>query len=107
LSAGITEAVLVVTPMDVIKIRLQAQKHSMTDPMDIPKYRNALHCAYEIIKAEGFGALYKGVALTALRQCKLCFLVHTFPSQNDADTFSRTPIDQPRTKLSISQFIKK
>ncbi|CAO3659993.1 unnamed protein product [Umbelopsis vinacea] len=68
LTAGITEAVLVVTPMDVIKIRLQAQKHSMTDPMDIPKYRNALHCAYEIIKAEGFGALYKGVALTALRQ---------------------------------------
>jgi solute carrier family 25 citrate transporter 1 len=81
LTAGITEAVLVVTPMDVIKIRLQAQKHSMTDPMDIPKYRNALHCAYEIIKAEGFGALYKGVALTALRQCKLCFLVHIFPSK--------------------------
>jgi solute carrier family 25 citrate transporter 1 len=72
LSAGITEAVLVVTPMDVIKIRLQAQKHSMTDPMDIPKYRNAFHCAYEIVKAEGFGALYKGVALTALRQCKSC-----------------------------------
>lgn len=70
LSAGITEAVLVVTPMDVIKIRLQAQKHSMTDPMDIPKYKNAFHCTYEIVKHEGFGALYKGVALTALRQCK-------------------------------------
>lgn len=68
LSAGVTEAVLVVTPMDVIKIRLQAQKHSMTDPMDVPKYRNAAHCAYEIVKAEGVGALYKGVALTALRQ---------------------------------------
>ena len=56
--------------MDVIKIRLQAQKHSMTDPMDIPKYKNAFHCTYEIVKHEGFGALYKGVALTALRQCK-------------------------------------
>ncbi|ORY38198.1 mitochondrial carrier [Rhizoclosmatium globosum] len=68
LGAGITESVLVVTPMDVIKIRLQAQRHSMTDPLDIPKYRNAPHCAYVMIKEEGFGSLYKGVALTALRQ---------------------------------------
>lgn len=46
LGAGITEAIVVVTPMDVIKIRLQAQRHSMSDPLDIPKYRNAGHCAY-------------------------------------------------------------
>ncbi|KAJ3061489.1 hypothetical protein HDU98_002615, partial [Podochytrium sp. JEL0797] len=65
LGAGITESILVVTPMDVIKIRLQAQRHSMTDPLDVPKYRNAPHCAYVMIKEEGFGSLYKGVALTA------------------------------------------
>ena len=59
---------LVVTPMDVIKIRLQAQRHSMTDPLDLPKYRNAAHAAYLIVKSEGIRALYKGVALTALRQ---------------------------------------
>lgn len=70
LGAGITEAVLVVTPMDVIKIRLQAQRHSMTDPLDIPKYRNAAHCVYLMIKEEGVASLYKGVGLTALRQCK-------------------------------------
>lgn len=68
LGAGITEAVLVVTPTDVIKIRLQAQRHSMTDPLDIPKYRNAAHCVYVILKEEGVAALWKGVALTALRQ---------------------------------------
>lgn len=68
LAAGITEAVLVVTPMDVIKIRLQAQRHSMVDPLDIPKYRSAPHCAYMVVREEGFRALYKGVALTALRQ---------------------------------------
>lgn len=68
LGAGVTEAVLVVTPMDVLKIRLQAQRHSMTDPLDIPKYRNAAHCAYVMIKEEGVRSLYKGVALTALRQ---------------------------------------
>ncbi|KAI9504562.1 Mitochondrial succinate-fumarate transporter [Coemansia spiralis] len=68
LGAGTTEAVAVVTPMDVIKIRLQAQRHSTVDPMDVPKYRNAVHAAYTIIKEEGFMTLYKGVTLTALRQ---------------------------------------
>ncbi|KAK0630966.1 mitochondrial carrier domain-containing protein [Bombardia bombarda] len=68
LAAGVTEAVAVVTPMEVIKIRLQAQYHSMADPLDIPKYRNAAHALYTVIKEEGFGALYRGVSLTALRQ---------------------------------------
>lgn len=68
LGAGVTEAVLVVTPMEVLKIRLQAQRHSLADPLDIPKYRNAAHAAYLITKEEGVGALYKGVSLTALRQ---------------------------------------
>jgi hypothetical protein len=40
----------------------------MADPLDIPKYRNAPHAAYTIIKEEGVRALYKGVTLTALRQ---------------------------------------
>ncbi|MBE3043869.1 hypothetical protein IMZ48_15095 [Candidatus Bathyarchaeota archaeon] len=68
LAAGVTEAVAVVTPMEVIKIRLQAQHHSMSDPLDIPKYRNAAHALYTVIKEEGFGAIYRGVSLTALRQ---------------------------------------
>lgn len=68
LAAGVTEAVAVVTPMEVIKIRLQAQHHSMADPLDVPKYRNAAHALYTVIKEEGFGALYRGVSLTALRQ---------------------------------------
>ena len=63
-----TEAVAVVTPMEVVKIRLQAQHHSMADPLDVPKYRNAAHATYTVIKEEGAGALYRGVSLTALRQ---------------------------------------
>lgn len=68
LAAGVTEAVAVVTPMEVIKIRLQAQHHSMADPLDVPKYRNAAHALYTVVKEEGFSALYRGVSLTALRQ---------------------------------------
>ncbi|CUM67953.1 uncharacterized protein PRCAT00005666001 [Priceomyces carsonii] len=66
--AGITEAVMVVNPMEVVKIRLQAQHHSMADPLDVPKYRNAPHAAYLIVKEEGFSTLYRGVSLTAARQ---------------------------------------
>jgi hypothetical protein len=74
--------VAVVTPMEVIKIRLQAQHHSMADPLDIPKYRNAAHALYTVLKEEGAGALYRGVSLTALRQGILIFspLHHSAPS---------------------------
>lgn len=54
--------------MEVVKIRLQAQHHSMTDPMDIPKYRNAGHALFVILREEGLKTLYRGVGLTALRQ---------------------------------------
>ncbi|KAG9229215.1 mitochondrial carrier domain-containing protein [Amylocarpus encephaloides] len=68
LAAGVTEAVAVVTPMEVVKIRLQGQYHSMADPLDVPKYRNAAHALFTVVREEGFGALYRGVSLTALRQ---------------------------------------
>ncbi|BDD55321.1 Mitochondrial succinate-fumarate transporter [Monascus purpureus] len=68
LAAGVTEAVAVVNPMEVIKIRLQAQHHSLSDPVDTPKYRSAPHALYTVVKEEGFIALYRGVSLTALRQ---------------------------------------
>ena len=54
-----TEAVAVVGPMEVVKIRLQAQHHSMTDPLDIPKYRNAGHALFVILREEGFRTLYR------------------------------------------------
>ena len=40
----------------------------MADPLDIPKYRNAAHAVYTVVREEGFLALYRGVSLTALRQ---------------------------------------
>jgi len=68
LGAGVTEAVLVVNPMEVVKIRLQAQMHSLADPLETPQYRNAGHAVYKIVREEGFAVLYRGVTLTALRQ---------------------------------------
>ena len=54
--------------MEVVKIRLQAQSHSLADPMEIPRYRNAAHAVYTIVREEGLSTLYRGVSLTALRQ---------------------------------------
>jgi len=70
LLSGLTEAILVVTPAEVCKIRMQSQYHSMVDPtqMQHRKYRNVFQTAYTIVREEGFGALYKGVVPTMLRQ---------------------------------------
>jgi solute carrier family 25 citrate transporter 1 len=50
--SGVTEAVAVVTPMEVIKIRLQAQTNSMTDPSDWNKrkYRGTIHALFCIVR---------------------------------------------------------
>lgn len=70
LASGLTEAILVVTPAEVCKIRMQSQYHSMMDPaqMQHRKYRNVFQTATTIAREEGFGALYKGVVPTMLRQ---------------------------------------
>ena len=70
LLAGITEAVFVVTPADVCKIRMQAQYHSMMDPeqMKQRKYGNVYQTMIVIMKEEGIRALWSGVVPTMLRQ---------------------------------------
>jgi solute carrier family 25 citrate transporter 1 len=70
LLSGLTEAVLVVTPAEVCKIRMQSQYHSMMDPAQRAhaKYKNVAQTAMLVAREEGFGALYKGVVPTMLRQ---------------------------------------
>eukprot|EP01127_Copromyxa_protea_P003519 TRINITY_DN13336_c0_g1_i1.p1 TRINITY_DN13336_c0_g1~~TRINITY_DN13336_c0_g1_i1.p1 ORF type:complete len:309 (-),score=84.65 TRINITY_DN13336_c0_g1_i1:25-855(-) len=63
--SGITEAVLIVTPFEVIKTRLQQQKG--TDKSKL-KYQGPVHTAQTIIKEEGVAALWKGNVPTMLRQ---------------------------------------
>ncbi|KAI0067571.1 mitochondrial carrier [Artomyces pyxidatus] len=131
LGAGTTEAVMVVTPMEVVKIRLQAQMHSLADPLETPRYRNAGHAVYTIVREEGFSALYRGVTLTALRQAtnqganftayqELKKLAHRFqPELTELPTyqhmiiglisgamgpFSNAPIDTIKTRLQKSSF---
>lgn len=70
LLSGLTEAIMIVTPAEVCKIRMQSQYHSMIDPaqMQHRKYTNVIQTAVTIVREEGIGALYKGVVPTMLRQ---------------------------------------
>lgn len=70
LSSGLTEAILIVTPAEVCKIRMQSQRHSLLDPIEANarKYGNVVRTAITIVREEGYSALYKGVVPTMLRQ---------------------------------------
>jgi len=70
LLSGLTEAVAIVTPAEVCKIRMQSQYHSLMDPKQgaHSKYKNVAQTAMLVAREEGLGALYKGVVPTMLRQ---------------------------------------
>lgn len=56
----------------------------MADPLDVPRYRNAAHAAYTVVREEGFRTLYRGVSLTALRQATnqaVNFTAYTYMKQ--------------------------
>lgn len=55
LASGLTEAVVIVTPAEVCKIRMQSQYHSMMDAAQLSrrKYTNVLQTAFTIVKEEG------------------------------------------------------
>eukprot|EP00299_Pterocystis_sp_00344_P012629 c608_g1_i1.p1 GENE.c608_g1_i1~~c608_g1_i1.p1 ORF type:complete len:293 (-),score=51.04 c608_g1_i1:61-939(-) len=65
LGAGMTEAVLIVTPFEVLKTRLQQQKG--TDKATL-KYKGPIDCAVKIVREEGVTALWKGNTPTMVRQ---------------------------------------
>lgn len=65
LGAGVTEAVLIVTPFEVLKTRLQQQKG--LDPAKL-KYRGPIDAARKIVAEEGVAAMWKGNTPTMFRQ---------------------------------------
>lgn len=65
--AGATEAILIVNPTEVCKIRIQAQYNSMRETSNV-KYTNIYQTFYSIAKAEGLTPFYRGLVPTILRQ---------------------------------------
>lgn len=64
-----------IAPLDVVKIRLQLQPHSLTDPLSLdgikgPVYKGALNTLGQIRRQEGIRALWKGnIPAEALYVC--------------------------------------
>eukprot|EP00253_Pinus_taeda_P024219 PITA_24219 len=57
---GVLEAFLIVTPFEVVKIRLQQQE-------GLQLYKGPIHCATTIVRNEGILGLWAGVAPTVMR----------------------------------------
>lgn len=62
--AGVVEAVAIVTPFEVVKIRLQQQRQVSKELL---RYKGPVHCAGTIVREEGVRGLWAGVAPTILR----------------------------------------
>ncbi|KAK6118267.1 hypothetical protein DH2020_048053 [Rehmannia glutinosa] len=62
--AGVLEALVIVTPFEVVKIRLQQQRGLSTELL---KYKGPIHCARMIVREEGLLGLWAGAAPTVMR----------------------------------------
>jgi solute carrier family 25 (mitochondrial citrate transporter), member 1 len=63
-AAGVTEALVIVTPFEVVKIRLQQQKGMAKETL---KYRGPIHTATTIVREEGPLRLWSGAGPTVMR----------------------------------------
>lgn len=62
--AGVLEALVIVTPFEVVKIRLQQQRGLSPELL---KYKGPVHCARTIIREEGLRGLWAGASPTVMR----------------------------------------
>nr|AKN21573.1 slc25a-5 [Schmidtea mediterranea] len=63
LGAGVSEAILAVTPMETIKVKFINDQISGN-----PKYNGFIHGVKTIVKSEGIKGLYQGVTATIMKQ---------------------------------------
>ncbi|KAL8089746.1 mitochondrial succinate-fumarate transporter 1 [Apium graveolens] len=62
--AGVLEALVIVTPFEVVKIRLQQQKGLSPELL---KYKGPIHCAGVIIREDSLRGLWAGASPTVMR----------------------------------------
>lgn len=69
MTAGTVEALVIVTPFEVVKTRLQSQHGAITgDGAATLKYRGPIHTVGRILRKEGPQGLWKGASPTVFRQ---------------------------------------
>jgi len=63
LGAGVSEAILAVTPMETVKVKFIADQRSAN-----PQYRGFFHGVKHIVAAEGIMGTYRGLTATMMKQ---------------------------------------
>ncbi|KAK1889403.1 Solute carrier family 25 member 47-A [Dissostichus eleginoides] len=93
--AGIAQT-SVMSPGDIVKVRLQCQTESKRGGTNMPKprYRGPVHCLLSIVKEEGFKGLYKGALPLVLRDAPsfaTYFLTYTTICEKLSDGSKKRP----------------
>ncbi|XP_016412842.1 solute carrier family 25 member 47-B [Sinocyclocheilus rhinocerous] len=89
--AGGVAQVLVMSPADIVKVRLQCQTEL---PDSRPKYRGPVHCLLSIARDEGLLGLYKGSAALVLRDGP-SFATYFLTYNSICDSLRSTDSGQP------------
>lgn len=63
LGAGVSEAILAVTPMETVKVKFINDQRSAN-----PKFKGFFHGVSMIVREQGIGGVYKGVSATIMKQ---------------------------------------
>ncbi|KAH6608724.1 Mitochondrial deoxynucleotide carrier protein [Trichoderma cornu-damae] len=84
----------VVAPLDVVKIRLQLQPYSLSDPLaplrEAPAYRGTVHTIKHILKHEGLTGLWKGNVPAELLY--VCYSAVQFTAYRSTTVFLQTAL---------------
>ncbi|PTB76062.1 mitochondrial carrier [Trichoderma longibrachiatum ATCC 18648] len=84
----------VVAPLDVVKIRLQLQPYSLSDPLaplrEAPAYRGTVHTIKHILKHEGITGLWKGNVPAELMY--VCYSAVQFTAYRSTTVFLQTAL---------------
>lgn len=84
----------VVAPLDVVKIRLQLQPYSLSDPLaplrEAPAYRGTVHTIKHILKHEGLTGLWKGNVPAELMY--VCYSAAQFTAYRSTTVFLQTAL---------------
>ncbi|KAI7799572.1 solute carrier family 25 member 47-A [Triplophysa rosa] len=111
-AGGVTQ-ISVMSPGDIVKVRLQCrtegQRNGFNRPK--PKYRGPIHCLLTLIREEGVLGLYKGAFPLACRDgpsFATCFLTYDTlasklgkPGQKQPAGLSGTPMDVIKARLQM------
>ncbi|KAK4174979.1 putative mitochondrial deoxynucleotide carrier [Triangularia setosa] len=112
-AAGATAGVIsrfVIAPLDVVKIRLQLQTHSLSDPLSVrplppnsPIYKGTFPTLLSIFRSEGLTGLWKGNLPAELLY--LCYFAIQFTTYRQTTLLLHSTLGESTLPPSLESFI--